>query len=111
MWYGCVCVYIQSIICIQQSRRGKDPEGLSDERLGLTYPNGDAVVIVSSGELDDKLGAGLLLGIVERSKPADHLDAVLGGDLSLPRRLHGHHERGGDDGDDDNDDNDNENDV
>lgn len=70
-----------------------------DVRVGArrpTYPDGDAVLIVAGRELDDKLGAGLLLGVVERPEPADHLDAVLGGDLSLPRRLHCHCESGGD---------------
>lgn len=80
--------------------KGKDPEGSSDVVLrhvrDFTYPDGDAILITPSRKLDDELGAGLLLGIVERSKPADHLDTILGGDLSLPRCLHCHRrERGG----------------
>lgn len=55
-----------------------------------TYPDGDAVLVAAGRELYDELGAGFLLGVVQWPEPADHLDAVLGGDLSLPRRLHCH---------------------
>lgn len=73
-----------------------DEDNRPRQRLRFTYPDGDAILLAPSRELDDELGAGLLLGIVERSKPADHLDTILGGDLSLPRRLHCHRrERGG----------------
>lgn len=73
-----------------------DKDNRPRQRLRFTYPDGDAILVTSSRKLNDELGAGLLLGIIERSKPADHLDTILGGDLSLPWCLHCHRrERGG----------------
>lgn len=74
-----------------------DDDDRSRQKFHLTYPDGNAVLVTPGRELDDELRAGLLLGVIERSEPADHFDAILGGDLSLPRRLHCHRERGGDD--------------
>jgi len=55
-----------------------------------TYPNRDAVLLAARRKLDDELGTGLFLGVIERPESADNLDAVFSGDFSLPRRLHCH---------------------
>ena len=51
--------------------------------LAKTYPDRNALVICSWGELDDKFRPRLLLRVIERSEAADDSDAVLGGQLGL----------------------------
>jgi hypothetical protein len=44
-----------------------------------SHPNRNTLVIGAGGELDDEFRSGPLLGIVERTEPADDPDAVLAG--------------------------------
>ena len=44
-----------------------------------SHPNRNTLVIGAGRELDDEFGSGPLLGIVERTEPADDPDAVLAG--------------------------------
>ena len=41
------------------------------------------MIIRSRGKLDDELGSSLLLGVVERSEPADDFDGIFFGFCSL----------------------------
>jgi hypothetical protein len=63
-----------------------------------SHPNRNTLVIGAGRELDDELGSGPLLGIVERTEPADDPDAVLAGRRLLLLGHGGGGEGGGKDG-------------
>jgi hypothetical protein len=65
----------------------KLPQGPSNRNQNVTkekmtfirpHPNCNAVFFRSRGKFDDKLGACLLLGIIERPEAAHNFNAVLG---------------------------------
>lgn len=53
-----------------------------------THPYRDAVLLLARGKLDDELGSGPFLAVVQRPETAHHLDAILGRNFSIARHFY-----------------------